>query len=158
MKRKNKRCPRCNFKVDSSTNTCPACRLNYQKFNMATNAEAKKAMREGDKDRVVFRTGVPSDIKKWQLILITIFLGFCGGHYFYTGRKNRGLFYFCFFVVGVVNAVINLITGGSPKGDMYQIFYLLVLVWGIVVVLWLVDIIKVCFNRFKVPVSLPRED
>ena len=155
--KKNKRCPRCNFKVDSLAGVCPACRLNYAKFYSATNTEAKRAMRFGEKDRVVNRTGCPSDIKKWKLILITIFLGFCGGHHFYTGKKGWGIFYFCFFVVGVINAVISTVYGAVPKGDMYQVFYLLVLVWGVVLAMWFIDIAKVCFNRFKIPVSLPRE-
>ena len=156
MKTKNKRCPRCNFKVEEYAGVCPKCRLNYEKFNSATNKEGIKTLAEGDKERVIYRNGCPTDVKKWKLLLFTIFLGFCGGHYFYVGRKNWGIFYFVFFLVGVVNAIIQLCLGRTPDGELYQVFYLLVLIWGVVLVLWLIDIIKVIFNRFKIPVSLPR--
>ena len=38
---------------------CPSCQLNFNKFNGATNAEAKVAMRKGEKDNVLMRTGLP---------------------------------------------------------------------------------------------------
>ncbi len=157
MFKDKKRCPRCNFKVDSSAGVCPRCRLNWQKFDNATNKEGAKALAEHDKDRVIFRKGCPSDVKKWKLLLITIFLGFCGAHHFYTGRKNWGIFYFVFFLVGVINAVVEVSLGGTPTNDLYQIFYVLVLVWGVVIALWMIDIVKVIFNRYRIPVSLPRE-
>ena len=154
--KKNKRCPRCNFKVDAGCKVCPSCRLNYDKLDLATNSEAKKALAEKDKDRVVYAQGCPTDIKKWKLLLIAIFLGFCGGHHFYTGRKGWGIFYFVFFVAGITDALVMFINKFEPRGDWYQIFYLFVLVWGVVLTLWLIDIVKIIFNKFKVPVSLPR--
>lgn len=153
---KNKRCPRCNFKVDRDANVCPKCRLNYIKYNSATNKEARVAFSAGESDRVLMRKGCPSDVKRWKLLLITIFSGFFGGHYYYTGRKKWGIFFSAFCLVGLINSLILLVTGSTPKGDLYQIFYLFVLVWGIVIMLWLVDIVKVALNRFKIPVSLPK--
>ena len=154
--RKNKRCPRCNFKVPSELAVCPKCQLNYQKFNLATNAEAKMAIRAGETDRVLYRKGYPSDVKKITLILLTIFLGFTGAHYYYVGRKGWGIFFSIFFVVGLINAFISVYFKTAPTGDLFQIFYLLVLVWGLVIFFWIIDIFKVCFNTFKIPVSLPR--
>ncbi len=156
FKRKNKRCPRCNFKMPVEMAKCPRCELNFQKFNLATNAEAKNAYSEGDGDRVLLRKGCPQDVSRIGLILITIFLGFMGAHYYYVGRVKMGVFYSVFFVVGLVNAFITLVNKITPTGDWYQLFYLLVLVWGVVIALWLVDIVMVCINKFKIPVSLPR--
>lgn len=150
---KTKRCPRCNFKVDKDANVCPKCRLNYIKFNTATNTEAHEAMSVGEKDRVLLRKGCPSDIKKWKLLLLTIFLGFCGVHHFYVGRKGWGAFYFTFFIVGMINAIL-VWTFGNITSTWYQLFYLLVGVWGVVVALWIFDIAKVATNRYKIPVSL----
>ncbi|MBR6778924.1 MAG: hypothetical protein IKM43_02085 [Clostridia bacterium] len=150
---KNKICPRCGKKVDKSIVVCPSCQLNYDKFNTATNAEAKQALAQGETDRVLMRTGYPSDVKKWKLILLTIFLGFTGAHYYYVGRKKMGLFFTAFFIVGITHAIITAYVDASPKGDLWQIFTMLTLIWGVVAVLWLADIAKVVFNRFKIPVS-----
>lgn len=150
---KNKRCPRCNTKMPVEIVSCPSCQLNFQKFESATNAEAKEAMREGEKDRVLMRKNRPSDVSFVKLLLITIFLGFTGAHYYYVGRYKMGAFFSIFFGVGLVNAIINSLLKATPTGDLYQVFTLLVLVWGVVIALWIIDIAKVCVNHFKIPVS-----
>ncbi len=153
----NKRCPRCNTKVPKEMVTCPKCQLNYNKFDSATNDEAKVALSQGEKDRVLMRKGCPSDIKKWKLLLLTIFLGYMGAHYYYVGRNTRGTIYSIFFVIGIMNAVITLIPNISPSGDLWEVFAFLVLFWGLVLVLWILDIVHIIFNNFKIPVSLPRK-
>ena len=133
--------------------TCPGCQLNFSKFNAATNAEAKAAMRNGEKDNILLRTGCPGDVSRIKLLLITIFLGFCGAHYYYVGRNKMGVFFSVFFGIGIINAILTVFLDSMPKGDLYQVFTLLVLGWGLVLILWIVDIAKVCLNKFKVPVS-----
>lgn len=149
-----KRCPRCNTKTEVVTAICPTCQLNFQKFEMATNKEAKIAMENGDSEQVLLRKGYPSDIKKWKLILLTIFLGFTGAHYYYVGRKKIGFVFTIFFLVGIANAVITTILQATPKGELWQVFTMLVLAWGAVLFVWILDIARVCFNRFKIPVSI----
>ncbi len=134
---------------------CPTCQLNYQKFDMATNYEAKIAKREGDNERVLLRRGYPSDVKKWKVLLFAIFLGYTGAHYYYVGRNGKGVFYTIFFFVGIVNAILTS-WKISLASDLGQIFYFLVLIWGLVIFMWIIDIVHICFNRFKIPVSLPR--
>ncbi len=153
----NKRCPRCNTKVPSEIIICPTCQLNYNKFALATNEEAKNALQQGEKDRVLLKKGYPNDVKKWKLILITIFLGFLGGHYYYVGRNGKGTLYTIFFIIGIMNAIITAIPGISPSGDLWEVFSFLVLIWGLVIVMWLIDIIHVIFNKFKIPVSLEKK-
>lgn len=149
----NKRCPRCNTKMPNEMLICPSCQLNFNKFNGATNAEAKAAMRKGEKHNVLMRKGLPSDVSKIKLLLITIFLGFTGAHYYYVGRNKMGLFFSIFCGVGLINSIITALIETTPSGDLYQIFSLLTLVWGMVGIIWIVDIAKVCLNKFKVPVS-----
>lgn len=149
----SKKCPRCGTKLDKQAMVCPSCGLNYIKFNEATNKEAKQAMIEGEKDRVLLRTGCPSDIKRWKLILMCIFLGCAGGHHYYVGRKYWGLFYSCFFLIGVINAFVTVFFPEVVNTDAFQIFYLLVLIWGIVIVMWIIDLVKICLNKYKIPVS-----
>jgi len=149
----NKRCPRCNSKMPNEMVICPGCQLNFNKFDSATNAEAKVAMRKGDKDNVLLRTGCPSDISRIKLILLTVFLGFTGAHYYYVGRNKMGLFFSIFCGVGLINSIITTLLDATPSGELYQIFTLCVLMWGFVILIWLVDIAKVCLNKFKIPVS-----
>ena len=150
---RNKHCPRCNQKMPIEIVICPGCKLNFQKFETATNAEAKEAIRQGEKERVLMRNSRPQDVSFVKLLLITIFLGFTGAHYYYVGRYKMGAFFSIFFAVGIVNAILTSLLKASPKGDLYQIFTLLVLVWGFVLMLWIIDIAKVCLNKFKIPVS-----
>ena len=150
---KNKRCPRCETKMPIEIVVCPNCQLNFQKFDNATNAEAKQAIKQGENERVLMRKGRPSDVNFVRLLLITIFLGFTGAHYYYVGRYKMGAFFSIFFAVGIVNAIISTLVNATPTGDLYQVFTLLVLVWGFVIMLWIIDIAKVCLNSFKIPVS-----
>lgn len=152
----NKRCPRCNLKMQKEVMTCPKCRLNYLKFDLATNVEGKNALKLGETDRVVYRSGCPSDIVRWKLLLLTIFLGFIGVHNYYVGRTKRGVFFTIFCIIGIVNAIITGILRVEPSGELWEIFTFLVLIWGIVIFLWIIDIFKVALNKFKIPVSLPR--
>ncbi len=150
---KYKRCPRCNTKVPSEVNICPGCSLNYIKFNQATNKQAKIALKSGQTDKVLLRRGLPNDVNKTTLLLLTIFLGFTGAHYYYVGRVKMGLFFSFFCIIGIINVIVNSVLKDVPTSDWFQVFVFLVLVWGFVLMLWIIDIAKVIFNRFKVPVS-----
>ena len=149
----NKRCPRCKKKAPVEIVICPSCQLNYHKFNGATNAEAKAAMRAGEKEKVLMRQGCPSDVSRIKLFILTLFLGFTGAHYYYVGRNKMGLFFSIFCFIGLINGIITALLDTEPSGDLYQIFTLLTLVWGIVAIIWIVDIAKVACNRFKIPVG-----
>jgi len=148
---KNKRCPRCDYKMPKESAVCPSCRLNFDKFNKATNAEAKEAINQGEMDRVLFRKGVPSDVSKTKLFFLTLFAGFTGAHYFYVGRKKMGLFFISFFILGLLNAALQYLV--LPHNDLLEIIALCGLIWGVVLFLWIVDIFKVALNKFKIPVS-----
>ena len=150
---KNKRCPRCNTKVPVELVSCPSCQLNFQKFETATNAQAKQAIKEGEKEKVLMRKGRPTDVKFVPLLLLTIFLGFTGAHYYYVGRYKMGAFFSIFFGVGIINAILNALLDSTLTGELYQVFTLLVLVWGFVIFLWIIDIARVSFNKFKIPVG-----
>ena len=150
---RNKRCPRCGAKSPIEIVICPGCQLNFQKFETATNKDAKEAIKAGETERVLIRKNRPSDVKFVPLLLIAIFLGFMGGHHYYVGRYKMGAFYSVFFAVGIVNAILTTMLDATPKGEVYQIFTLLVLIWGLVIALWVIDIAKICVNKFKIPVS-----
>lgn len=149
-----KKCPRCNYKLAKSANICPNCELNYTKFEFATNKEAKEALKLGEKSRVIYRKGYPKDVSKTKLLLLSIFLGFMGAHLYYVGRWKRAVFYTVFFVVAITYSSLNAWIGLTTENIMIELFYILYLVFGVVLILWIVDIVKITFNKFRIPVSL----
>lgn len=148
-----KKCPRCKTKIAYELAVCPSCQLNFNKFNTATNKDAKIALKEGRKDDVLLRTGCPADVNRWILMLITVLGGFFGLHYYYVGRYKMGIFFTLSFLIGVANAILSVYLNSSPTGFVWELFSVLVLVWGAVIIMWIIDMAKVCVNRFKIPVS-----
>ncbi len=149
----NKRCPRCETKMPKEAFICPGCRLNFEKYNQATNTAAKQALREGEKERVLLRKGCPSDIKRWKLLLITIFGGWFGAHHYSVGRRGMGLTYTIFLIIGMLFcAAFSL----EYSGALMEMLTLAAFGWGIITIMWLADIFKVCLNTYKIPVG--RED
>lgn len=154
MQKINKRCPRCGAKMPISAMICPMCELNYNKFDKATNEAGKLALKEGRKEDVIYRKGCPKDVSKTKLLLRAIFLGFAGAHNYYVGRMGRGLFYSIFFLVGVVNAVLSVVLKVSLTGWAFEVLTILVLIWGVVIVMWLFDIMNIIFDKYRIPVSI----
>lgn len=157
MQKTNKKCPRCDAKMPVSAMICPRCELNFKKFDTATNEAGKKALNEGRKQDVVFRKGCPKDVSKTKLILLAVFLGFTGAHNYFVGRNKKGLFYTIFFLVGVVNAVLTAVVKSALTGWVKEIFTILVLIWGVVLVMWLFDVLNIIFDNYKIPVSIDLE-
>ena len=144
------------MKVPVETLICPECRLNYKKFNEATNKEAKIALKQGEKDNVLMRKGCPADVNRIKLLLLAIFFGMFGTHHYYVGRYKMGLVYTCFFVVGVTNAALSIAIENLATSMIYQVFYLFVIGWGFVVFMWLFDVANIILNKYKIPVSRTR--
>ena len=147
----NKRCPRCNIKTPYVTVICPGCQLNFQKFDSATNADAKKMLKAGEKEQVLMRKGCPTDVKKWKLLLLAIFLGFVGAHLFYVGRTKKGLFYSITLAAYILLYAIFKFVAQSVF--LYDLYIISMLVWGVVLFMWIIDVAKICVNHFKIPVS-----
>lgn len=150
----NKNCPRCEFRMPVSSLVCPSCGLNYAKFNQATNQAGKKALREGRKEDVIYRKGCPADVSKIKLMLFAIFLGFVGGHHYYVGRYGKGLFCSIFFAIGLTNAILTGAFHAVITGFVYELLSVLVLIWGAVLLMWIFDLVNICLNKYKIPVSL----
>lgn len=147
----NKRCPRCAEKVPYATVICPSCQLNFQKFEQATNKEAKLQLRAGEKENVLMRKGCPSDVKKWKLLLMAIFLGLTGAHHYYVGRVKMGLFYSISLTLYLVMYGLLKLLGYSVI--LYDMYFISMLTWGAVVFMWIIDVAKICLNHYKIPVS-----
>ena len=136
--------------------SCPDCGLNFAKFAKATNAEAKRAMRKGEKERVLNSSQRPSDVSKTKLLLSCIFGGLFGAHEFMLGRWLRGLFYCITTMLAFVLAWLQMYDFTSVAFEyITEIVYL---VWVVILVIWIDSIFKIIFNKYKIPVSLPYED
>lgn len=151
-----KRCPRCGFKTYNTFDVCGKCGLNYKKFDMATNYEGKDALKKGEKDRVIFTSKLPCDVNKWELLVLTIMLGWAGVHLWKVGRINRaichliGLVGFAIYAVIYIYEITNIFLWNL--GNIMGAFWLVTFAFAII------DIIEIALNRFKVPVSLPYKE
>ena len=149
-----KKCPRCGFKTPENMARCGNCGLNFIKFQDATNAEAKSAFRMGEKERVLHTKHIPSDVNKWKVLLMCILGGWFGLHYFKLGKKWRGFFQ----VLGVIFCFVYTYCAGTRNirtGYLGNLVLVCGIIWAVSVIIWLVDIVSIIFNRFKYPVSLP---
>ena len=149
MKKIAKKCPRCGEKNLEQSLKCVDCGLVFERLSWATNKAAKKIAKKGKKEKVVYVTKVPSDLKKWKLILYVIFTGFMGGHYFYVGRYSKAAIFLLLgtiFIVGFTLSSMSLLQGG--------LVYFFGLITGGLGIAWLMDILNVCIGKFKIPVYI----
>ena len=154
--RKSKKCPRCGNDCLLSQVRCEECGLLFKKVEDATNKEGKRRLLRGEKEKVIYVKKCPKDVKKWKLILISIFGGLFGVHYFYVGRWKWGLaMLIYFFAVLLMGVVFNSYFLTIWSGTFFSVFGPLT---GIYTLSWLNDIRRVCFNSFKIPVSIISEE
>ncbi len=143
-------CPNCGNKIPKEATHCAYCKLSVEKIVSASNKEAKRALRNREKDRVVMSTYRPSDVNKTKLLLLSIFLGWAGGHCYYVGRMGRGFTILLCLIIGICFAAI-------PETWTLHA-YLSGVVAGALgfacVFTWWMDILNICLNRFKIPVVL----
>lgn len=153
--RKTKKCPRCGNECLLSQVECDECGLLFARVEIATNKDGKKRLRRGQKEQVIYVKKYPSDVKKWKMILLTVFLGLFGAHYFYVGKWKKGLcMLLYFFAVLFMGVIFNAYFLTIWSGQFFSIFGPLT---GIYTLIWLFDIYRVSFNRFKMPVSIISE-
>jgi len=146
------RCPVCGYNLKKN-HYCPYCKVTDDQIKTASNIEAKKCLKTGEKDKIVMSSTLPNDINRTRLLLVSIALGLFGGHNFYVGRYKRGLYMTITFCVC---AIIFGIYQGWFEGN--NVFYLFVqlsaLVEAMSIVMWFSDVIKIFCKTFPVPVVL----
>lgn len=145
-------CPKCYGKVDKKAQRCTYCGFNMSLLDNASNKEAKKIKKTIYKDDILFMKGIPADVSKKKLLLFSIFLGLFGVHDFYVGKFWQGL-YLCIstsitLILAIILMTLNLIT----QNVFQTIFEFMTIFQGIAVIIWVTDIFKIGFERFKIPV------
>ncbi|MBQ8040710.1 MAG: TM2 domain-containing protein [Lachnospiraceae bacterium] len=113
---------------------------------------AKKVIKQGYPEKVVYVTHTPKDVKRPILIIFAIMLGIFGVHCFYVGRNKKGIVMLCLGVLSVFMGILsinNMITSG--------ITYLLSMVVGVNTLMWMIDAFDACIFKFKIPVYIDPE-
>ena len=75
-------CPRCGNKCLLAQEKCDDCGLLFSRLQYASNKAAKRKIAHFDSDFVICTKDYPSDLKWWKVLLMTIFTGLFGGHFF----------------------------------------------------------------------------
>ena len=144
-------CPRCGLKSLKLQDSCPDCGLVFARLDLATNKDAKKLIKKGEKDYIIKTSKLPKDINFVKLLLLTIFAGAFGGHCFRVGRYWRGSVLLVNFIALLLYVVFNnqlsAINGGGLLAS-------LVTISGFVLFIWMYDIFMVALKKFKVPVGI----
>ena len=147
-------CPRCGLKTVASAESCNECGLVFSRLDIATNKDAKRKIKRHDRDFIIKTSKLPSDVSRIKLLLLTIFTGLFGGHCFYVGRYWRGGLLLGNFVALIMYVVFNadliVIDGGKLLAALTTIS-------GLIMLVWLFDIIWVVLKKFKVPVAIDLE-
>lgn len=145
-------CPKCYSKVHKDKNRCDYCGFNLSELNNASNKEAKKALKSVYKDDVLYTSKLPDDVSKKKLLLFSIFLGIFGAHNFYVGKVWKGLFNVIITTLTAVMGIILLSLQIITNSPLYYAFQFALVFQGANIIMCVIDIIDIIFNRYKVPV------
>lgn len=146
------KCPRCGNKCLKGQTKCEECDLLFSRLEFASNKKAKQQLKHFDKDYVIYTNQLPKDVNRWKLLLYSILLGLFGGQYYYTGKFIKG----AIMSLGFVYLVLTTIFNPRIPENVYTLVYFPV---GIYTISWILSIVFVLSNKFKVPilVDMPSE-
>lgn len=147
-------CPRCGLKMDQGTPSCEDCGLIFERLSIATNRDAKRKIKRGERDYIIRTTTLPSDVKYWKLLLLVIFTGIMGGHHFRVGRYLKGSIYLAIFILTMLCVIFNSYIMAHFPQWMELVGALLI---GPLAIAWIVDIVLVATKRYKVPIAIDLE-
>jgi hypothetical protein len=150
-KNPTKICPRCKIRLPEEVDTCPDCSLSFDRLSLATNKDAKRKIKRGERDYIIKTNKLPSDVKFHKLLLMSIFLGAFGGHCYYVGRYLRGVILTLNMALMLVCVIFNSSIVGVWNGVLIEILGIIV---GIFLLVWMYDVWMVMMKRFKVPVAI----
>ena len=146
-------CPKCYANCKKEQVRCYHCGFDLTLLDGATNKGAKEARKSIYKDDIMKFKGIPPDVKKKKLVLLSIFLGIFGAHNFYVGKLWQGLF-MC--ISTTVTLVLSTLVSMFGIVDMYNTLYIAFQFWlifqGATVLMWVFDIILIFLERWKIPV------
>lgn len=145
-------CPKCYGKVDRKSQRCRYCGFFMNELDGASNKQAKQAQKTIYKDDILYTTKIPYDVSKKKLLLFAIFLGLFGVHDYYVGKFWQGLYQTISVSVALVLALILMIINTIVDNIVQRIFEFWLIFQGLAVIFWVWDILRIVFERFKIPV------
>ncbi len=141
--------------MSEEVDTCPDCALSFDRLSLATNKDAKRKIKRGDRDFIIKTNKLPSDVKFLKLLLMTIFLGAVGGHCYYVGRYARGVMFTLNMLLVLVCVIFNGYMINIWNGLLIEFLGIII---GVILIVWMYDIWMVLMRRFKVPVAIDLKD
>ena len=139
-------CPRCGNKCLLAQEKCDDCGLLFSRMQYASNKAAKKKIAHFDSDFVIYTKDYPSDLKWWKVLLMTIFTGLFGGHYYYVGKFWKGGLMTAGFIYLIFCTIFNaqMVNALQTYGAYLPISFL--------AFAWIYSLSSVLLKKFKVPV------
>ena len=145
-------CPKCYGRLDKKQQRCQTCGFNLSELDGATNKEAKKARKTIYKDDILYTTKIPADVSKKKLLLFAIFLGMFGVHNFYIGRFWKGLYMCAAFTISLTFGIIVIAMNTIYDNIIQRIAEFFLFFQGLALIIWIWDIFRIAFERYKIPV------
>jgi hypothetical protein len=140
---------------------CVRCGTKLSQIENASHQAVTKARQEFTPEKVVLTTVWPHDLSFRNTLLMCIFLGLFGGHYFYVKRKVPAIIYLVTWSMFLLFTIIGMQyrVGDDPlpqfdSKPLEILFGFACCAGALIVTLWFMDIIKIIFKRFYVPVVL----
>lgn len=144
-----KKCPRCNAKTYANMSKCENCKLIFARLKHASNQEAKKAIINREKEKVIYTSQFPDDLKRWVVGLLCSFFGFLGIHNIYVGKYLKGAFSFIF---SLLTMILLLVLEPTFQSFLYSTW--LLIPSALVFYFWFYDLFLIAINKYKVPVAI----
>ena len=106
-KKDYKRCPRCGAKTYWASKQCSVCNLKFDRIENLSNKEAKKAIKNKEKEKVLYISTRPDDVSKRKFMLLYLLLGWFGAYNIYVGKYKKGLYSLCALSTFLVAFIIE---------------------------------------------------
>lgn len=143
-------CPKCYGSMKKKEGVCIHCGFKLSEFNGATNEKAREAFRNGKREDVLYTNNLPIDVSKKSLLLLSIFLGVFGAHNYYCAKFGKAIYMTITTVFMLLFALFKQFNIGGWFVTYF--FSFVALLQGVTLLMWVVDIVYIIFNKFKVPV------
>ena len=160
-------CPNCGARIKLKSDMCVKCGTKLCDIKDASFQMVKKVRKEYQPDLIVYSTAFPKDLSYKKTLLFCIFLGWMGGHLYYTQRYFKaimlsvlsGIFLICIFPIPfyVEYGSVGFLTPLTSFLVNSQLYLLPSALGAITIILWVFDFIKILTRHFPVPVVLPEK-
>lgn len=162
MARKDyKKCPRCRAKTYFASKQCSVCNLRFDRIENLSNIEAKKALKNKEKEKVLYVATRPNDVSKKKFILLYLLLGWFGAYNIYVGKRKKGFYTLISVSAFLVAFIIEEILLFNGFDTTYLNYYLVMPLCTLAVcgiLIWFIDMVALFTKTYKYPGALSKED